>query len=556
MKKILATVAVLLLVSVLFLAGCQEEAKPDYFELSKDGSTNYVIVNLLSDKSAANDLAKNLKLKGSTTFSVADKPASGKNAIYIGTVEQLASFGLPETELNYTAFQIAVSDNNIYVALTDEQFAKEVITRMKDYLVKVSDGQVSLDKSWLGNHDVAKISEVIPAFVTAKGKLYDVHDSGNGNFLLTYQNVPNLNEPITYEYTLIDAGYTLVQANEIGSNRFVTYIKGDTMIHCTYFAASKEYRIVYGPKTYLGDMQPVTNYEKKVTPSVSMLEVSGTGMSMVVQLADGSFIVIDGGHGQSITEIQKQEDMERLLNFLTSNTPGGGKPQITWMITHPDPDHIDLPIDFIDKYADKINVTTVCYNFPNMENIGLSSSNNPATYTSYINGFIGVVNKNFPNANHYITHTGNKLYLPGCEIEFLFNPSEDFYPAAMSSCNHTSIVWRMTIEGKTILITGDIETGLSNKLANNYGNYLASNVLQVIHHGVNGGTTSFNSAAASGTAANGNELAVCFWPIRSDRIWRTEEYASINKPLWDSDAVDYYLSETTTILLPSLQVKK
>lgn len=556
MKKIIAIIAVVLLISVFALAGCQEDAKPEYFDLSKDGSTNYVIVNLLSDKTHANSLAKTLKLKSGTTFAVVDKPQEGKNAIYLGTADQLASYGATNAELSYTAFQVVVSNNDLYVALSDAQFAEEVIAQMKEKIVKVADGHAALDKSWIGDHDIANISNAIPRFDTKKGVLNDIHDSGNGNYLLTYLNVSSINEPINYEYALIDAGYALVQANDIGNNRFVTYVKGDTMIHCNYFAASMEYRIVYGPKTYLGDMQPVTGYENKVTPSVSMVELAGTGLSMVVQLADGSFVVIDGGYGQSTTGTQKTEDMERLLNFLTSNTPGGGKPQITWMITHCDPDHIGLPTEFMDKYADKIDVNTVCYNFPNMTNIGMSDSQNPDSFNGYIQAFIGTVNKNFPNANHYVTHTGNKLYLPGCEIEFLFNPSEDFYPVGMSSCNHTSLVWRMTIEGKTILITGDIETGLSNKLVKIYGNYLASNILQVVHHGVNGGTAALNKAIASGTAAAGNDLKICFWPIRSDRIWRTEEYASINQPLWDAVKENYYLSETTTILLPSLQAAK
>ena len=104
----------------------------------------------------------------------------------------------------------------------------------------------------------------------------------------------------------------------------------------------------------------------------------------------------------------------------------------------------------------------------------------------------------------------------------------------------------------TILITGDIETGLCNKMVNNYGNYLASNILQVVHHGVNGATAAFNTAVASGTTEAGNALEVCFWPIRSDRIWRTEEYPTINQPLWSSNATHYYHDYTTVITLPTV----
>jgi len=59
----------------------------------------------------------------------------------------------------------------------------------------------------------------------------------------------------------------------------------------------KEFRIVYGPKTYLGSQTPITEYEKKVTPSMSIVALTDSGLSMVYQAHDGSFVIIDGGYG-------------------------------------------------------------------------------------------------------------------------------------------------------------------------------------------------------------------------------------------------------------------
>lgn len=381
----------------------------------------------------------------------------------------------------------------------------------------------------------------IPGF-TGGTQTSELYSCGHNNYLLVYSNV-STGSVLNYEGLLKSSGYTLTQGNEIGYNRFATYHKDGQMVHCVYFAADREYRITYGPETYMGATEPVTGYQNIVKPSVSMIamscdEVAGTGMCMVVQLADGSFIIIDGGFGQKANEAQRSTDMKTLLNFLKDNAPKGTKPQVTWMITHADWDHIGLPIWFTKLYGDQIQVNTICYNFP----VTNSLNDN-------INGFLTAMTDRYPNANHYIMHTGNKLYLPGCEVEFLFTAPEDLYPTAFKNANYTSNAWRINIVGRTILITGDIETPLSTKIAKNYGKYLASDILQVVHHGVNGATKELYQYVTYG-----NKLQVCFWTIPTTRKWRTEEsaYRSYNQVLWDSGAAHYYHDYTTTIDLSTM----
>ena len=382
---------------------------------------------------------------------------------------------------------------------------------------------------------------LMPSGITAS----ETYDSGNGNTTVLFSGVSDMNIVSDYHSALLAAGYTLAQSNSaMGTgNYFGTYILGGDMIHCSYFGADDELRVTYGAATYLGDTEAVTGYANVVTPSVAMIGVSGTALSMVVQLADGSFVIIDGGFGQGNDTATQNADMTRLYDYLMEKKPAGTeKPQITWMITHADGDHIVLPSRFMKTYRNDVDVNMVCYNFP----IYSSLNTNMNTFKNYANTY-------FPEAEHYIMHTGNKLYLPGCEIEFLFTASEDYYSSAstFTSGNHTSNAWRMTINGKTIFITGDIETGLCEKMVRNYGNYMASNILQVVHHGVNGATAAFNTCVASGNTEDGNALEVCFWPICSDRIWRTEEYPTINQPLWDSNATHYYHDYTTVIELPA-----
>ena len=407
---------------------------------------------------------------------------------------------------------------------------------------------------------VYSLESPIPAFTT-NGTASQLHDAGSANYQVAYTGVTAA-EVTAYEQTLVSAGYTLYDQNTIGSNRFATYVKGDQMIHLNYFPSLTEnqFHIIYGPSTYLLPNTPVadTSYTEVVTPSVSIIEMTDSVLCMVVQMADGSFVVIDGGYGYSGSttlpatytttglvytfERNHQTDMTNLLNFLETMTPGEGKPQITWMITHADPDHIQLPYVFIRTYSDRIDVNAVCYNIPNLYNIGLSSNYDPDTFTAYANSFRDTVKSYYPAAEHYIYHTGQKLYLPGGEIEFLFTP-EDYWPNAMTTMNHTSGIWRFTINDHTVMITGDAEKPLNQQAAAVFGSYLKSDILQVVHHGSNGGSAEFYNAV---------DPSICFWPCRGEYLevdkrhlgtWTGFEF---NAVLWESENVTAHYSNSMT----------
>ena len=402
--------------------------------------------------------------------------------------------------------------------------------------------------------------------VETNGTATQHHDAGSENYQVVYSDVTAA-EVAAYEQKLAAAGYTLYDQNTIGSNRFATYVTEEQMIHLNYFPALEEnqFHIVYGPNTCLLPNTPIVDaaYEAVVTPSVSIIEMTDSVLCMVVQMADGSFVVIDGGYGYSGSttlsatytttgleytfERNHQTDMTNLLNFLEEMTPGEGKPQITWMITHADPDHIQLPYVFIRTYSSRIDVNAVCYNFPNFYNVGLSSSYNPETFTGLANSFLSTINTYYPDAEHYIYHTGQKLYLPGGEIEFLFTP-EDLWPKAMTSMNHTSGMWRFTINGQTVMITGDAEKPLNQQAAAVFGDYLKSDILQVVHHGSNGGSVEFYNAV---------DPSICFWPCQQEYLevdkrhlgtWTGFEF---NTVLWESENVTahYSNSETYTVYL-------
>jgi hypothetical protein len=289
---------------------------------------------------------------------------------------------------------------------------------------------------------------------------------------------------------------------------------------------------------------------------------------MVYQAPDGSFVIIDGGwnddklmnktmnagtsYEKSVTyKRDVKTDMANLWALLESKTPAGEKPQVTWMITHADPDHICLPPVFMKTYKDKFDLNLVVYNFPNLEKIGLQNGN-IRSFQGYIDTFINATKNNFPNAEHMIYHTGQKLYLPGTEIEFLFTP-EDYWPNSMPWMNHTSGAWQIKAEGKTIMITGDCETGLNDQMVRVFGSHLKSDILQLNHHGSNGGSLSLYKIIAPDVA---------IWACEDNRYLYdhqrlgTKAGFEFNKYIRETVPDHYSGSSTHTILLPSLEEEK
>ena len=575
MKKIMALILAFVCIAMIF-AGCQDtgsnEPKIEYLHLTENKTTEYTIVSYLGDKSPLTDLATDLLIKSGAKFQVVNPNKATEKAIHIGTARNMKGIGGLSTELTYSTYEIKVDGGNIYIAFGDEALAEKVIEILKQSIVKISDGVIGIDKNISGIKNIVNISAEVPAFVTNSGTMLDLYDTGSGNYQVTYQGLKLTEsdaEVAAYEQALLDAGYTLHQSNEVNQSRFFTYVNGDTMVHCNYFKPMREFRIIYGPKTYLGSAEPITDYEQKVTPSISIVGMTDNVLCMVYQAPDGSFVIIDGGWGDdelinktmnSGTSYQKditymrdvETDMANLWALLESKTPAGQKPQVTWMITHADPDHICLPPVFMKTYKDKFDLNLVCYNFPDPETVGISNGGTPQKFKSYMTAFINAVNNNFPNAEHMIFHTGQKLYLPGAEIEFLMTP-EDYWPNSMPWMNHTSCAWRITSEGKTIMITGDCETGLNNQMVRVFGSYLKSDILQLNHHGANGATLNFYKAV---------NPSVAFWPCQQyhfDFDRRQQGLQSgyeFNKYIRETCVAHYTNTETHTVLLPSLQEEK
>lgn len=568
MLKRYVSLAMVLVTLMGIFAGCSGNAKnpEDYLIVADNGSTDYVLVNCGAE---AVDLAKFsalLNKRMGVQLKVVNKLPESSKGIFIGVadkIEEVSGFTLVES---YAHYSIRVDEKgNVYVFSRMKEMLTEAMNGASGLFTEVKKGMYGILKDTNQTIGVSGVEEAVPMF-DSKNAVMDSepYKCANGNMQIRYNQVGSQKDVLTYVEELEKAGFTYYTGNkEVGKNLFATYVKGNTLVHINYFAKYRQLNILFGVKGHLLSNKPIelTAEQNVVVPSITQMYLSNTGLSMVLQLADGSFYIIDGGRyepnldGDIVETINvgaanqkeyvfKQDtvgDLEKLWAFIQENTPKGQRPQITWMITHADTDHINAPIQFINTYAGKFDLQQVCYNFPN-DGAGIA--------------FVETVKNKYPNAGHYVMHTGDKFYLPGnAELEILC-VVEDLEELKWSNWNITSAAWRFTVDGKTILITGDTEVQPNTKMYQTFGNYLKSDVYQVPHHGANGGVLAMNKAV---------NPSVCFWSVSKEKFDNDNRMGGTSNPKFDynqwlrrSPAVKahYHQSETVTLELPTLAKRK
>lgn len=539
--------------------------------LASDGVANYNIVSLFADNESVTDFSSNLKKKTGADFSViSNKTSIGGNQIVIGDASDLLAYTGNDAFKSYSGASACVVGNTIYVSTT----MLEILPNILDLFInqiEVDGTSYSVSSKLKISSDVCAISENVPiftratetppSFTTSVGTAKGTYSAGGGNYQMTYLKV-YASEVKKYNDQLISAGYSLSQHNTMNSNSFYTFVKGDTMVHINWFATLNQYSIVYGPKTYSLASAKITNYQKIVTPSVSQMALYNTGQCNVIQLEDGSFVIVDSGRAKGASETQNH-DAEILFNFLNSKKPSShAKPKVIWMFTHAHSDHINMARDnFFTRYKNQIDLQLVLSNFPDFtvlekylpSGATWGESSVQSAYANTVSSTLNAAKNKFPSAKFYTFHTGEIIYLPGCEIEII-HTQEDYYLNGFKNVNDTSCVFRFTIQGRTFMVYGDTTARVNEHIYDRYENYLKVDILQISHHGVN--------ACMPLEILKASDPDICLWPVRnailtSDRVNSSAAYSWL-KAESGSDGqrkrIHYSQNHTVTVSIPSMTI--
>lgn len=306
-------------------------------------------------------------------------------------------------------------------------------------------------------------------------KIYTSHE-GEDVYAHSYGNV-STDDFQNYIETMQKEGYIELESYTMAGNSFVSLRKNDETMLAAYYPAIKEMRIVTEPNMKIfEDNARSTTSDVKCT--LTQIDLEDFGLSYVIRLSDGRFIIFDGGWNF-------EPDADKLMNSLTRQSEEDKPVVAAWIMTHPHIDHYRCFFEFSKKYSGCVTVERMMFNFPDaneneLENIPALNTDNEIKSLSKF--YKLVKDMNIPV---FRVHTGQVFDIGNAKLEVLSSPDDTFFLPA-DDFNKISLVIKMTIEGQTILWTGD-SYFKEAKLAERWGEYLKSDIFQIPHHGFCGG---------------------------------------------------------------------
>ncbi|MBE6762689.1 MAG: MBL fold metallo-hydrolase, partial [Ruminococcaceae bacterium] len=299
----------------------------------------------------------------------------------------------------------------------------------------------------------------------------------------------------SYKTTLANANFAEYATNAYGDNQFATYVKGNTTVNVEYTPANSTILVTEQVTDTLAQNELANTYtDKGLQPLIIQLDHNnstggGIGMSYIIRLADGSFIIVDGGHAETYFD-----NANRLYNLLREYTPEGKIQIAAWLFTHCHDDHISGFSSFIERYGAQINIEQVIYNFATYEQYVYGKSSSLVGYSGF--EYFDICLKLNPDIKISTCHSGYKYHIRNAVIDVMYT-LEDNFPKVLgytlSDVNNTSTTFKISFTDEnvdqTLLITGDSANEQCAGLLKKYsGNELEATFVQAIHHGISYGS--------------------------------------------------------------------
>ena len=287
-------------------------------------------------------------------------------------------------------------------------------------------------------------------------------------------------EALFYDYTQYFENNCAVKREEyeVNGHLYASFLLGNDAIFVNFFSGTGELYIVFEENSnyfsYTDRVLP-----KICEPAITQVKLIDFGMSYVVRLSDGRFIIIDGGNEHDF-------DSDRLISALKNGAINDEIVIAAWVFTHPHLDHFHCFLSFMDRFygVEKFEVEKFIFNFPEVDDSyhypALQRPNEKATDT--VPRMYAHIER--LGAPVYTAHTGQKYHIGDAECEILVSLDDVIHlaPEVTPDVNVTSLVIRMELGGETILFAADSYFEYI-RFADKYGEYLRSDILQVPHHG-------------------------------------------------------------------------
>ncbi len=456
--------------------------KPDYTVVYSRNSLNgvYLAVKGLYDK--INSVASEEAVMKTDWIQSGQEYNMEAKEIVIGTTDYPESIALKEQQ-GYFGWKIKTEGNKIYIFSFDQVSLTDACNTMQE----------RIQKSIMVQEDGTKSVRILKdSLKSVEGDPYDwhkevpVYEGGvaenmfecSEGFNELYITETDKDSYRAYLNKLAGNGYTLYAENQIGKNLFAQYLGEKSAVYAYYVDNEDSVRLIFSQReNFTAYPLSASPYEKVADSRLAFMNMNyetqaahDNGLGMIFTLEDGSFFIVDGGYA---------EETDGLYAYLKENNRrSDGKIVISaWMITHFHGDHYGNLEAFVNRYASEVEVRYLI-----TQNV---SDNGPWTSSQpYTQALQNALNK-FSGCQLLVPFSGQKMVFANAEIEFLYTP-ELLYPERSDDGNNTSLVSRVTIQGQTFLITGDVNTPVLSILQRMYGKLLQSDFVQAPHHGLNG----------------------------------------------------------------------
>ena len=297
------------------------------------------------------------------------------------------------------------------------------------------------------------------------------------------------------------------------TNYYRTYINDLHMVHMYYCEGNGNIRVIGANietyQNYLAAQQPEQGNSQSL---FAMLDIGGQnatnaswvyaqGLSLVYKLNDGRFIVVDGG--QWSDEDTVASEVTRLYNWMLEHSDNGKVVIAAWLFTHNHSDHINIAWKFELMYGDIAEIQSFMYNFPTMEYVLSVPGNN--LNVDYYSIRYPRMESLLSRYNNLVVHSGMSYQFANATIEILYT-HEDYYPRLIKSFNNSNTVYKITIDGISFLVAGDLEEPGQKHCITQTGTKLDSDYIQLTHHGYNGQKEFYMYGV------NGKTDVIALWP--------------------------------------------
>lgn len=382
-----------------------------------------------------------------------------------------------------------------------------------------------------------------------------VVDKLGGGMMKVYTKVNSATDVHKYRADLTLAGYKLYAESDFNKNLFSTWISEKYVVTLSYLAARRELNILVEPMRDLPGLASDNVYvDKNIVSKAIILPTSHTGrengLCLIYQLCDGSFIIIDGGHGIGFYPTDKtgfeetyDDNAEEIYQLLYQLAPDKDNIVIAaWFFSHPHWDHMGAIGPFADLYGDVVKVEQFVLNHPSnktIQELWNRSDANILYVTKMQNAFA-----KFKDAKVIEAHAGQVFHIRNavvnvlCTWELQTEYSTKF--ESVTTMNSASVILDINIDGvRTIMLgdNGESSTAYLNKL---YGAWLESDMVTVAHHGYQG---------ANSTLYKNIVPKIVLWPINKENITSLLNEAR-NVPLKNADKIWVTGKSITIIPLP------